>query len=205
MAVTMTSDMITGRAPLTLELEALAKRLRLSTVQVQRSRHGGGSGVIWRSTGLIVTSAHVVRGKSAKVTLADGRVFEAIVTSRDPAYDLAVLHLDARDLPSISVGDSNALQVGELVFAVGNSRGIVGGLTAGIVHALDPHDADLGPKWVRADLSLPRGYSGGPLADAQGRVIGINSNIFEGLACAVPSKTVESFLINRRRSAVRSY
>jgi serine protease Do len=102
--------------------------------------------------------------------------------------------VEASDLPSASIGDSSTLQVGELVFAVGNPRGIVGALTAGIVHALSKADGAPGPKWIQADLDLPPGYSGGPLADAGGRVIGINTMAAGGLAFAVPSNTVESFL-----------
>jgi serine protease Do len=195
----MVRNMVTGSAPLTRELEAIAEVLRLATVQVQQRDSGGGSGIIWRSSGLIITNAHVVRGPSATVKLSDGRVFDATVTSRDPEHDIAALRVQATNLPYLFAGDSSTLQVGELVFAVGNPRGVARALTIGIVHALGPRNAALRPKWIQADLSLPRGYSGGPLADARGHVIGVNSMIYRGLALAVPSNTVASFLSRRRQ------
>ena len=180
--------------PLERELEMIAEHLRHLTVQVQGRRPGGGSGVIWRSTGVIITNAHVVRAPSATVTLADGRTFEATVTARDPQRDLAVLTLPASDLPSAPIGDSSALRVGELAFAVGHPLGIVGALTVGIIHALGPADGGYGQGWIQADIHLAPGNSGGPLADAQGRIIGINSMVAGGLAFAVPSNAVERFL-----------
>jgi len=172
----------------------IAERLRHLTVQVQGRRPGGGSGVIWRSTGVIITNAHVARAPSATVTLSDGRSFEATVTARDAQRDLAALTLPASDLPSASIGDSSALRVGELAFAVGNPLGIVGALTVGIIHALGPADGVYGQGWIQADIHLAPGNSGGPLADAQGRIIGINSMVAGGLAFAVPSNAVEHFL-----------
>ena len=190
----MILEMITGYAPLTRDLEAMAGQLRRSTVQVQGRRPGRGSGVIWRSTGLIITNAHVVRGPSATVTLSDGRVLGATIAARDPQCDLAVLQVDASDLRAAPIGDSSALCVGELVFAVGHPLGIVGALTAGIVHALSPAGRVYGREYIQADLHLAPGNSGGLLADAQGRVIGITSMVAEGVAFAVPSNTVGCFL-----------
>ena len=190
----MGPDMQRGYTSLERELESIAERLRHLTVQVQGRQPGGGSGVIWRSTGMIITNAHVTRAPSAMVTLSDGRAFEATVTARDPQRDLAVLTLQAGKLPSAAIGDSSALHVGELVFAVGNPLGIVGALTAGIIHALSPADGASGQGWIQADLRLAPGNSGGPLADAQGRIIGINSMVAGGLAFAVPSNAVERFL-----------
>ena len=86
------------------------------------------------------------------------------------------------------------MRVGELAFAVGNPLGIVGALTAGIIHALVPADGAYGQGWIQADIHLAPGNSGGPLADAQGRIIGINSMVAGGLAFAVPSNVVERFL-----------
>jgi serine protease Do len=191
----MGPDLKRGDSPLARELEIIAERLRHLTVRVQGRQPGGGSGVIWRSTGLIITNAHVVHAPSATVTLSDGRAFEASVTIRDPQRDLAALALQASNLPSAPIGDSSALHVGELVFAVGNPLGVVGALTAGIVHALSPDDRSDGQGWLQADIHLAPGNSGGPLADAQGRIIGINSMVVGGLAFAVPSNAVERFLI----------
>jgi serine protease Do len=190
----MEPDMKRGYDPLERELEVIAARLCRSTVRVQGRQPGGGSGVIWRSTGVIITNAHVVRAPSAAVTLSDGRTFEATLAARDAELDVAILMLQASDLPSASIGDSSALRVGELVFAVGNPLGIVGALTAGIIHALGPADRADGQRWIQADIRLAPGNSGGPLADAQGRIIGINSMVAGGLALALPSNAVERFL-----------
>ncbi len=187
-------EMKGAQMPLERELEAMALHLCRSTVQVQGRQPGGGSGVIWRSTGLIITNAHVARGPSATVILSDGRTFEATVGARDPQRDLAVCTVEAGDLPAAPVGDSSALHVGELVFAVGNPLGIVGALTTGIIHALNPAGGADRQGWIQADIHLAPGNSGGPLADAHGRVVGINSMVAGGLAFAVPSNAVERFL-----------
>jgi serine protease Do len=174
------------------ELVAVAAALSRSTVQVQSRRWGGGSGVIWHSDGLIITNAHVVRGSRATVKLADGRVFDAVCINRDRQRDLAALKIDATELPAATISGSDALRVGELVLAVGNPLGIVGALTTGIIHAIAPNNTP--HRWVQADIRLAPGNSGGPLADAQGRVIAINTVIAGGLALAIPSNTVERFL-----------
>jgi serine protease Do len=184
---------------LAAELTAVAEHLCRATVQVRGRGAGGGSGVIWRPDGVILTNAHVARGPRVTVALADGRSLEAEVAARDPWLDLAVLSVAAADLPAARIGDSNALRVGELVFAVGNPFGVRGALTAGIIHAIGPAGAADGPRRLQADIRLAPGNSGGPLADAQGRVIGINSMIAGGLALAVPSHTVEGLLHHRQR------
>jgi len=181
-------------AGLTDAFVEMAEQLRRSTVQVRGRGPGGGSGVIWRADGLILTNAHVARGPQAIVELADGRTFEATVTARDERRDLAALQVDATDLPAAPIGDSDALRVGALVLAVGNPLGLMGALTTGVVHAAATPDGPRGHGWVRADVRLAPGNSGGPLADAAGRVIGINSMIAGGLALAVPSNAIARFL-----------
>lgn len=196
MAIALQTDTMLAAA-----FNRVAEQLRRSTVQVQGRRRGasgpqgGGAGVIWTPDGTIITNAHVARGPEAAVTLADGRTLDATVTARDDGRDLAALKVAAADLPAVTIGDSGALRVGELVLAVGNPFGLTGAVTAGIIHAVGG-DGD-GPRqrqWVRADVRLAPGNSGGPLADAQGRVIGINSMIAGGLALAVPSNAVQRFL-----------
>jgi serine protease Do len=172
----------------------MAEQLRRSTVQVRGRGPGGGSGVIWRPDGLIITNAHVARGPRATVELSDGRKLDAAVIARDERRDLASLAVDAADLPAALIGDSDALRVGELVLAVGNPLGLAGALTTGVVHAVAAEEGPRGHGWVRADVRLAPGNSGGPLADARGRVVGINSMIAGGLALAVPSNAVERFL-----------
>jgi serine protease Do len=176
------------------ELAAVAERLRRATVQVRGRGRSGGSGVIWHPDGVIITNAHVTRGPRATVVLADGRAFDATVTARDPWRDLAVLTAPVAGLPAASIGDSRALRVGQLVFAVGTPLGVIGALTIGIIHAIVPTHTLSSRGWIQADLRLAPGNSGGPLADAHGCVIGINSMIVGGLALAVPSHVVERFL-----------
>ncbi|MBI1744529.1 trypsin-like peptidase domain-containing protein [Candidatus Acetothermia bacterium] len=177
----------------------VAEQLRRSTVQVRSRGLGSGSGVIWHSDGLIVTNAHVVHGPHATVELSDGRTFKAEIVARDPYRDLAMLRVTVGDLPAAIAGDSDALRVGELVLAMGNPMGLVGALTTGIIHAIGPTDMLGHQRWITADVRLAPGNSGGPLADAQGRVIGINTMISGGLALAVPSKAVERFLKSQGR------
>jgi serine protease Do len=185
-------------AGLSEALAVVVELLRRVTVCVGGRRPGGGSGVIWRPDGVIVTNAHVARGPRATVTLADGRALEAEVIARDPRLDLARLAVAANDLPAADIGDANARRVGELVFAVGNPLGVRGALTTGVIHAIGPTAMAARPRWVQADIRLAPGNSGGPLADAQGRIIGINSLIAGGLALAVPSYLVERFLRPRQ-------
>jgi serine protease Do len=173
-------------------LSALASRLRHVTVQVHGAPAGAGSGVLWGSDGLIVTNAHVVRGR-ANIVLPSGRALEARLLARDPEHDLAALAIDSCALSSAEIGDSDSLRVGELVVAVGNPLGLAGAVTAGVIHAIGPRRS-AGPSLIQADLRLAPGNSGGPLADAAGRVIGINAMIAGGLALAVPSNLVARFL-----------
>ncbi len=176
----------------------IAEQLRRSTVHVLsgNGRSGGnGSGVVWRNDGMIVTNAHVVHDARPRVELWDGRSYSARVVKRDARRDLAELKVDAHGLPAAAVGDASAVRPGELVIAVGNPFGFIGALTTGVVHAVGPL-AGLGRRpWVQAAIRLAPGNSGGPLADAMGRVIGLNTMIATGgLALAVPSNAVERFL-----------
>jgi serine protease Do len=172
----------------------IAEKLRRSTVVVHAGGRGSGSGVIWSSEGSIITNAHVARGANASVQLWDGREFNATIASRDPRRDLAALRIAATNLPSASVADSSRVRPGELAIAIGNPLGFVGALTTGVIHAVGPVRG-LGPRsWVQADVRLAPGNSGGPLADAQGRVIGINTMIAGGLALAIPGNVVRNFL-----------
>jgi serine protease Do len=172
----------------------ITEQLRRSTVEVRAGRRGGGSGVIWSSGGTIITNAHVVRGGQVSLRLWDGRDFDATVASRDPRRDLAALRIPATNLPSIFVADSSQVRPGELAIAIGNPMGFVGALTTGVIHAIGPVRG-LGPQsWVQANVRLAPGNSGGPLADARGRLIGINTMVAGRLALAIPSNVVRDFL-----------
>jgi len=178
---------------LAADLASIAEMLRRVSVKITGG--GLGSGVIWRADGLIVTNAHVARGRNAWVTLDDGRALAATLVAWEPERDLAALAVAAGGLPAAVVGDSDTLRVGELVFAVGSPHGLGGAVTVGVIHALDS-GARSGPRrWLEANLRLAPGNSGGPLADARGRVVGINAMIVAGRAVAIPSNEVERFVV----------
>jgi serine protease Do len=179
----------------------IAEQLRRSTVVIHAGGRGSGSGVIWSSEGVIVTNAHVVHGSNTRAQLWDGREFDATVTARDPRRDLATLRIRASSLPAAIPADSSQLRPGELAIAIGNPMGFVGALTTGLIHAVGPLRALGAQTWVQASVRLAPGNSGGPLADARGRVIGINTMVAGRLALAIPSNAVLDFLAGGPRSA----
>lgn len=172
----------------------IAEQLRRSTVLIRTGGRGSGSGVIWGSDGLIVTNAHVARSERLRVELWDGRDFATAVTSRDPRRDLAALRIEARGLPAATPADSSRLRPGELAIAIGNPMGFVGALTTGVIHSAGPIRGAGSQEWIQASVRLAPGNSGGPLADARGRVIGINTMVAGRVALAIPSNTVSAFL-----------
>jgi serine protease Do len=174
----------------------VAERLRRSTVRVEccGREAGGGSGVIRTEGGLIVTNAHVARTGRPSVELWDGRRFAAEVTARDLSRDLALLRIGAAGLPAAEFGDSASLRPGEIVVAVGNPLGFTGAVSTGVVHSVGPIRGMGRHDWVRASVRLAPGNSGGPLADARGRVVGINTAIVHGLGVAVPGDAVETYV-----------
>ena len=184
-------------------MAAMADGLRRSVVRVRpRGRDGGGAGVIWRPDGLIVTNAHVARGGPVEVELSDGRVLAGTVAERDAGRDLASVRVEAGDLPAAEVAHAAGLRAGDLVMALGHPLGWVGALSVGVVHSVERARPGGTPHAIRADLRLAPGNSGGPLADARGRVVGINTLVARGLGVAIPTETVERFLGagGRRRS-----
>jgi serine protease Do len=174
----------------------IAENLRRSTVVIYAGGRGSGSGVIWSSDGEVVTNAHVARGAQVCLQLWDGREFDAAVASRDPHRDLAILRIDATNLPSALTADSSQVRPGELAIAIGNPLGFVGALTTGVIHAVGTVRGLGSHSWVQADVRLAPGSSSGPLADARGRVIGVNTMVAGRLALAIPSNVVRDFLSN---------
>ena len=187
--------------PLGHEMADLAAALRRSTVEVRDHGRGAGSGIIWSSDGLIVTNAHVARADHATIVLWDGNTFDGTVTARDRRRDLATIAIDAGAtvLSTASLGHPTDLRTGDLVVALGHPLGITGALALGVVHVVEPRGG--APRWIRADIRLAPGNSGGPLADARGRVIGVNTLIANGLGVAVPITTVRRFLADAPRRA----
>ena len=174
-----------------------AEKLRRSTVQVRAGRRGQGSGAIVKPDGVIVTNAHVAAFSPLEIELWDGKRAPAILSMRDELRDIAVLRTPLAGLPAAPLADSDQLRVGELVVAIGNPLGFTGALTKGVVHSIG-RVPGLGPmKWVQADVRLAPGNSGGPLANAAGHVVGINTMIAGGVGLAVPSNAVSRVLRGR--------
>jgi serine protease Do len=169
----------------------VSENLRRSTVCVKAGRHSQGSGVIVDPSGLIVTNAHVVASTGPiEVSFWDGQCIRADLSKRDASRDIAILRVPLSGLPAVTLANSDEVRAGHAVVAVGNPMGFQGALTTGVVHAMGRLPG-LGPmNWIQADVRLAPGNSGGPLADAHGQVIGINTMIAGGLGLAVPSNAV---------------
>lgn len=176
------------------------KRFGGQMPQMPRSpdRQGVGSGFVVSQDGLIVTNNHVIDGAtSVTITFADGTEHEATVVGADPLTDIALLDIDGDDHPTVAFGSSEAMRVGDEVIAVGNPFGLGGTVTTGIVSAKD-RDIKAGPfdAFIQTDAAINRGNSGGPLFNAQGEVVGVNTAIFSpsggnaGIGFAVPSDMV---------------
>ena len=170
-----------------------------SVVQVRSWGRGTGAGVIWDKDGLVLTNHHVVaggrRGARVRVVLHDGRTFDAEILKRDRNLDLALLRISDGDLPAAPVGDSDALRVGELVYAIGHPWGRLGTVTAGIVSGLGVVRRPGGrARYIQSDVALAPGNSGGPLLNARGEVVGINAMIFGRLALSIPSNAALAWL-----------
>jgi Do/DeqQ family serine protease len=160
-----------------------------------------GSGVIVDASGLVVTNNHVIEGMTdVKVSLSDKREIPAKILLRDPRTDLAVLKLtEAANYPTMELGDSDALEVGDLALAIGNPFGVGQTVTQGIVSALARTQVGISDYgfFIQTDASINPGNSGGPLVDMAGRVVGINSAIFSksggsvGIGFAIPVNMVK--------------
>jgi serine protease Do len=150
--------------------------------------------LIWISDVRIVTNSHVARSEKADVVLWDGRRLAARLVSRDGRRDLAELKVSESGLPAATAGDSDSLRPGELVIAIGSPLGFAGALSTGVIHSVGSISGMGRERWIGASVRLAPGNSGGPLADARGRVVGINTAIVNGLGVAVPSNAAVDFL-----------
>lgn len=185
------------------------RRQEEATVEERRLPQGMGSGVVISPDGYILTNNHVIateRGGAADevlVRLNDDRELEATIVGRDPGSDLAMLKVDAADLPHIPVADSDQLEVGDIVFAIGNPMGVGLTITQGIVSATGrSHLSILGEtgyeSFIQTDAPINPGNSGGALVDAYGRLVGINTAILSrsggsiGIGFAIPSAFARS-------------
>ncbi len=179
-------------------------------------QRGSGSGVIVNGSGYILTNNHVVgKATSIEVKLSDGRRMKGTVVGTDPQTDLAVVKIDATDLPTATLGDSDKLEQGDWVVAVGSPFGLEQTITAGIVSATgrrlpgSTYDA-----FIQTDASINPGNSGGPLVDLRGQVVGINTMIYsesggnQGIGFSIPSNMVRKIydqLVTGNHKVVRGY
>src|SRR5438046_3350196 len=201
-----------------------AERVGPAVVRIDIEREGGrlartvfggglGSGFIFASDGQILTNAHVVaNARRVKVTLADGRTFDASLVGSEPDVDIALLRIGADHLPVAELG-RGPLRVGQLVIAVGNPYGLNWTVTAGVVSALGRTLQAPGTRkmtdLIQTDTSINPGNSGGPLVDSSGRVVGITTAMMpmaQGLGLSIPLDTMKSVIarISQKRAAMAS-
>lgn len=163
----------------------------------QLGQQGMGSGVIITPDGFVLTNNHVVEGaKELEVSLTTGKAYTADFIGQDPSTDLALIRLPENGLPFAKLGNSEKLQVGQLVIAIGNPFGFQSTVSTGVVSALGRNlrgtNGRLIDNIIQTDVSLNPGNSGGPLVDSKGEIIGINTAIIsmaQGIGFAVPSNT----------------
>ncbi|MGB5635357.1 MAG: HhoA/HhoB/HtrA family serine endopeptidase [Waterburya sp.] len=168
---------------------------QIPNIPNEQIKRGLGSGFVVTSDGLILTNAHVVEGSDkVKVTLKDGRTYEGEVMGTDSLTDVAVIKIEAEELPAVAFADSDQLQPGEWAIAIGNPLGLDNTVTTGIVSATGRTSAQVGiadkrVSFIQTDAAINPGNSGGPLLNAKGEVIGINTAIIQnaqGLGFAIP-------------------
>jgi serine protease Do len=171
----------------------LATELRRATVGVMHGNAIIGSGVVW-GPGSVVTNAHVARDAHVAVRLADGRRADGLVVARSADVDLALLRVESIGLPApLPAIGLDEPRVGSIILAIGHPFGMRAALTMGILHSMGPITTG-GRPWLQADLRLAPGYSGGPLADAAGRLLGVNAMMLGSLALAIPVSEIRRFL-----------
>ena len=173
------------------DLPALIARAAPAVVVLSEDGGARGTGFIVSADGTIVTNLHVIaRMRQPRVTLADGRTFEALsIAGYDKERDLAVLKIPANRLPVLPLGDSRKVRVGQRVVAFGTPLGYSGTSTTGIVSAIRRHPKVPGARLLQTDAAINPGSSGGPLIDARGRAVGVVTSMIhnaQSLGFAVP-------------------
>lgn len=194
------SRTVSNRLPDGLNDDPFFRRFFGSELPRSRVERGTGSGFIISSDGQILTNAHVVDGaNTVKVTLKDGRSLEGKVLGADPVTDVAVVKVEANNLPTVSLGNSEQLKPGEWAIAIGNPLGLDNTVTTGIISATGRSSGQVGVPdkrvdFIQTDAAINPGNSGGPLLNARGEVIGINTAIIQGaqgLGFAIPINSAQ--------------
>ena len=182
---------------------AVVEDVLKSLVQVRNGRRGSGAGTIWHPQGLVVTNAHVAGRGPLRVELPDGRMFDAETLAVDRERDLAALRIPAEGLPTIRIADSRAVRPGQWVMAVGHPYGVVGAVTGGVLIGMGRQWPEMPPTkrdWLVVGLHMRPGHSGGPLVDARGRLLGINTMINgPDVGFAIPTHVIVAFLKGKLR------
>lgn len=198
--------MVNQVGPAVVQIDTARTRTNLFNQPEQR-QSGSGSGFIFDKTGLILTNAHVV-GDADQVTviLKDGQQYSGTVKGQDPLTDIAVIKIEADNLPALTLGDSDALKSGDWAIAIGNPLGLSNTVTMGIISATDRSSNQIGApdqrvNFIQTDAAINPGNSGGPLLNLKGEVIGINTAILrgsqeseviaQGLGFAIPVQTAK--------------
>lgn len=189
-----------------LDFSEVIAAARPSLVTVFAKRFGAGAGILWSADGLVLTNRHVIGRQKPVVLLADERQFDAEVVATDEEVDLALLRIQAQDLPAAHLGDSTELRVGELVATLGHPWGQRNAASFGIVShlgsAMTRGKRGVVPV-IRTDARLAPGNSGGPLLNAAGEVVGINTMIVGGdQGIAIPSSVALDFVSHLQESAL---
>jgi serine protease Do len=174
------------------------ERVSNSLVVVHNGKHGAGAGIAWRPDGYIVTNYHVIARGRIAVSLPDGEEAPARVVAQEPEIDLALLKIERSDLPVAHIADSNAIRPWQIVLAMGHPWGQRAAVTTRVISGKGKAQVK-GKRGsipvIRSDVLLAPGNSGGPLVDAHGAVLGINTMIVGGdLGVAIPSQVVEDFV-----------
>jgi serine protease Do len=175
-------------------LAGLGELLRHAIVEVRSGGGGSGTGIIWGGAGLVVTNAHCAPRGSALEVDTDGKWRDAQVFAYHPHHDLALLTAPSVSGPLLEIREVESLRAGELVFAYGHPLGVRDSLAMGVINAIARDERTKQPRWIVADVRLAPGNSGGPLVDAEGRLVGINSMVVNGLGVAVPATLVRQFV-----------
>jgi len=217
-----------GLTELESQITGAVERLSESVVEIDSTRlatdyrfgvvpvEGQGSGVIIDARGMIVTNNHVIdESTRVQVNLKDGRTFVGEVVGTDPATDVALVKINGENLPFATLGDSEKLKVGQIVLAIGNALGLPGAPTVsmGLIGALGrplPGTDFVVEGLIQTDAAINPGNSGGPLADLDGKVIGMNTAMIpfaQGMGFAIPSETIKRIMdqISRHGRVVRPW